>query len=437
LKRIPTAQVAWVAVSAAAHAQHQTSVLDEPVVSGTLPYVIEIAEVSLAPASLPNIHSVAAGVWEDQWILLAGRTNGLHGLTGNNAFDPAFENREVWVIDPVTKQSWHKNLESSPASGLNQDTVDSLSSVNTEFYQDDSTLFVVGGYGYQRSAGDHMTYGRLTAIDLPGLVAWVKASPGAETTQATDHIQQVIDNYFQVTGGGLERIGDEYQLVFGQNYEGRYRPNRNGIYTERVRRFRVDQAAGSLSVPAASKVQTAQNAAFRRRDLNIATMLEPGDIPGTVTEAVAALSGVFTTSNGVFTVPVIIREGGDVQMSDPLAPSTLQQAFQIYHCAKAGLYHSTTGEMHFLLFGGITVLEYDETAPGLATTTHPSPTNAVSSSTTPTAALNSIFSPLASRPSSRAARNSASGQMLNSSLHPMLRCFINGCSTSPRSPNPW
>ena len=221
-------------------AQHQSATLDEPNVGGQLPYSIEIREASLVPAEIPNVHSVAAATWEGQWVLLAGRTNGLHGLTGNNAFDPAYENREIWVIDPVAKQSWHKSLEDSPASGLGQDAVDSLSAVNTEFYQDDATLIVVGGYGYLHSAADHVTYARLSAIDLPGIIRWVKAPAGTETTLASDHIQQIADSYFQVTGGGLERIGDEFQLVFGQDYPGRYRPNFNGTYTRCVRRFKLE-----------------------------------------------------------------------------------------------------------------------------------------------------------------------------------------------------
>lgn len=328
-------------------------------VGGRLPYSLEIREASLEPAEIPNIHSVAAAIWEGQWVVLAGRTNGLHGLTGQNAFDPAYENREVWVIDPRGKQSWHKSLEDSSASGLGQDAVDALSAVNTEFYQDGATLLVVGGYGFQRSAANHVTYDRLSAIDLPGIVGWVKAPAGAEATRAADHIRQITDSYFQVTGGGLERIGDEFQLVFGQNYPGRYRPNFNGTYTRCVRRFKLEGSGDSLSVPAGSKLQSAQDDAFRRRDLNIAKLLEYGGAPGDPGEAVVALSGVFTPDGGAWTAPVIVRAGGDVQMAEPDAAETLQQGFQVYHCAKAGLFHRATGEMHFILFGGITILEYD------------------------------------------------------------------------------
>ena len=338
-------------------AQHQTATFDPPIVGGELPYTIEIREISLAPAIVPNIHSTAAADWNGQWVFLAGRTNGLHGMTGRNAFDPAFENREVWVIDPKSKQSWHKSLETSAASGLTQDQIDALSAVNTQFYQDSTHWFIVGGYGYKRSVADHKTYNTLTKIDLPGLVDWVKAPAGTETTLAADHIDQIQDSYFQVTGGGLERIGSEFQLVFGQNYDGRYRTNFNGTYTKQIRRFTVDLSNG-LSVPAVSKIATTQRDDFRRRDLNITTLLNRTAI-GTYQENVAALSGVFTPDDGAWTVPVVVEPGGQVTSSGALG---LEQGFQIYHCAKTGLYHRATGEMHVLLFGGITILEYDDSS---------------------------------------------------------------------------
>ncbi|MBK1828693.1 hypothetical protein [Haloferula rosea] len=357
--RLPPFTLALAVSVGTALGQHQTTALDEPHVGGTIPYTVDIQEISLAPAAQPSLHSVAAAEWNGEWVLLAGRTNGLHGMTGMNAFDPLYENREVWVINPATHQSWHKSLETSAASGLSQDQVDSLSCVNSQFHQDGETLVIVGGYGYKRSVADHRTYDTLSAIDLPGLVGWVKQAAGTETSLASDHIKQTADAYFQVTGGSLEKIGDEYQLVFGQNYNGRYRPNFNGVYTRQVRRFTMTlDASGQPVIPAGSKVPTGPADAYRRRDLNVVPIVERVG-PGLFEEKVVALSGVFTPDNGVWTVPVLIEAGGVVSMDDPLAPASLQQAFQIYHCAKASLFDRVTGESHILLFGGITVLERD------------------------------------------------------------------------------
>lgn len=339
-------------------AQHQTP-LDPPVTGGTLPYEIHLREVSLAPAPMPTLHSVAAGKWQGLWVLLAGRTAGLHGMTGNNAFDPQFENRSVWVIDPDSRQSWSKTLaEGNPASGLSADAVDSLSSVNSQFHQQGDTLVVVGGYGFKRSAADHKTYDTLTFVDLPGLVGWVKEPAGAETSRAADHIRQIRNAYFQVTGGSLERLHGEYQLVMGQNYDGRYRPQFNGVYTRQVRRFQVVEGPGGWTVPVESMLPTPPQDAYRRRDLNVSTIIEAGDRPGEYRERAVVHSGVFTPTNGVWTVPVVIAPGGVVTMDDPAAPDTLRQGFQVYHCAKVGMYHRATREMHVVTFGGITVLEH-------------------------------------------------------------------------------
>ena len=342
-----------------ATAIHQTE-LDAPLVGGTLPYSIEIRETSLAPAPMPTLHSVAAAKWDGQWILLAGRTAGLHGLTGQNAFDPQYENRSVWIIDPVNKQSWSKSLiETNPASGLTADVVDSLSSVNTQFHQTDDRLMVVGGYGFKRSVNDHKTYDTLTFIDLPGLMAWVKQPAGAETTQAAEHIRQIRNAYFQVTGGSLEKLHGEYQLIMGQNYDGRYRPFLNGIYTNQVRRFQVIEGPDGPTVPVESMLATPAQPEYRRRDLNVATVLEAGPQPGELLERAIVYSGVFTLDNGVWTVPVVVAPGGVVTMDDPATPGTLRQGFQIYHSAKVGLFHRATREMHMVMFGGITILERD------------------------------------------------------------------------------
>lgn len=339
-------------------AQHQTTTFTEPYLNGQIPYSVEIREASFAPAALPNIHSFTSGEWDGEWVILAGRTNGLHGMTGRNAFDPLYENREVWVINPSTQQSWSKSLETSAASGLNQDEVDSLSCTNTEFYQDGETLIVVGGYGYKRSEGDHVTYDRISAINLPGLISWVKAPAGTESSRAGDHIKQVIDPYFQVTGGALEKIGDEFQLIFGQNYQGRYRPNFNGIYTRQVRRFKTAFINGGFSVPSSSKLATTPSDDYRRRDLNVVTVLERNGL-NAFNEKSLILSGVFTTDNGVWTSPVLVSAGGNVVMSAPAAATTLKQGFQVYHSSKCTLFNRVSNESHTLIFGGLTVLELD------------------------------------------------------------------------------
>ena len=129
----------------------------------------------------------------------------------------------MWVIDPVSKETWSRSLKDT-SSGLSSSEIDSLSSTNTESYQDGNTLFVVGGYVYTNK--NFTTYNALTAIDLPALVDWVK---GTDQTLHANTILQVAGEessdssydggFFQVTGGGLEKQETAINL-FGQKFEG-------------------------------------------------------------------------------------------------------------------------------------------------------------------------------------------------------------------------
>lgn len=339
-------------------AQHQTAQLDNPANLLSTPYVLELRQVEWDNV-VPTLHSYAAAQHNGLWLLLAGRTSGLHGLTGRNAFDPAFENREVWVIDPVSRKTWSKSLESTAAGSLSTDLIDSLSCVNTQFIQTGEYLLVTGGYGYRRSIANHTTYATLTVIDVPAMIAWVQAVPGTKSSSAADHIQQIQDAFFKVTGGGLERIGDEYQLIFGQNYEGAYRPFLNGIYTQQVRRFKISSYQ-PLSVTAGSKLTTVPNPDFRRRDLNVQPLLERQQTaPFDLIEKAMVLGGVFTLEGGSWTLPVIIGADGEISQQTSDAEGTLHQSVQTYHCAKILLFHSISEEMHTVLLGGISLRYWD------------------------------------------------------------------------------
>jgi hypothetical protein len=47
-------------------------------------------------------------------------------------------------------------------------------------------------------------------------------------------------------------------------------------------------------------------------------------------------------------------------MADPALPGTFKQAMNNYHSAKLGMYSDQTERMHEILFGGITLFDYDE-----------------------------------------------------------------------------
>ena len=341
-------------------AANQTSTLTPVQMNPTVPYRIEVRPYSMGPATVPTLHSYAVGEYNGKWLLVAGRTNGLHGFNGaipNENFPAASQNREVWVMDFANRQTWHRPLDDA-SSGLTAAIVASLSSANTQFYQKGNSLYVTGGYGLDAS-NNYVTFDTLTAIDLPKLGDWVVNGAGA----AADAVRQFHDPNLKVTGGAMYEISGRTQLVFGQDYEGAYAPFINGVYTHEVRSFDIIDDGTTLSI--ANAVASVQDTAYRRRDLNVFPVLRPG--PGGPQPGLVALSGVFTATNGAWTVPVEIDASGNPSMDNPTDATTFKQGMNNYQSAKLGLYSQSRGEMHEILLGGISLQYLDQTT-GLVVT---------------------------------------------------------------------
>jgi hypothetical protein len=357
-RRIPTTTISQVVsifllCHGALLAANQTATLTPILLNTRLPYKITPEPYDFGTAELPTLHSFAAGKHEGKWVLLAGRTNGLHGFetTGPNGFLPESQNREVWVVDPVKRQSWHRSLEGA-AGGLTAAELNSLTPSNNQFYQRGEALYMTGGYGVQGILPDgtpiNGTFDRLSAIDLDGIVNWVMTGDGA----AKDHIRQLSNPAFRVTGGAMYEMGGRTHIVFGQDFSGNYNPNKNGTYTNQVRSFEIVDDGTTLSV--ANMTSSATDPNFRRRDLNVAPVIRSA-ADGQLDEGLVVLSGVFTPTFGAWTVPVEIDSAGHPTMNDPNDPGTFKQGFNGYHSAKVGLFSEASGEMHEVLFGGISV----------------------------------------------------------------------------------
>jgi hypothetical protein len=333
-----------------ASADNQTTDLS-PIQMGGLPYNIGVQAYDFGSADLPTLQSFAAGVYDGKWVLIAGRTNGLHGFTNSSAqnFPASAQNDDVWVIDPVTKQSWHRSLASD--STISAQTLAELTPANTEFSQLGDRLYMVGGYGVRGTGTGFTTQNALTAIDLPGMIDWVMTGNGT----ASSHIRQAHDPTFQVTGGDLYPLNGHMQLVFGQNFLGGYTPATEGAYTQQIRSFDIVDNGTTLSF--ANVASTTPSANYRRRDLNVFPTVSRTS--GTLTNGLVALSGVFTTTNGAWTVPVQIDSNGSPSMADPTLASTFKQGMNNYNSAKLGLFSESANQMHEVLFGGISLTDFD------------------------------------------------------------------------------
>lgn len=292
----------------------------------------------LAIPELGGLQAYAFGQHEGKWLIIGGRLDGLHRRQPFATFDIAGHNNQLLVIDPVAKQKW-----SAPLSSLSVGMQEQLSSTNMQFIQEGDFLYLLGGYGYSATAGDHVTYNQLTAVDVPSTIsAIIDGAPFAS------FFRQISDGQFDVTGGHLVRIYNTYYLVGGQRFEGRYNPmgptHGPGFvqeYTDQVRKFRINDDGTTLTVTHLPSLTDSEQ--LHRRDYNVSPQIMPNG-----QEGATAFSGVFQK-----TVDLPYLNCVNIDSSGYSVNNAFSQYYNHYHCAFLPLYSASANEMHTVFFGGI------------------------------------------------------------------------------------
>src|SRR5258708_464782 len=111
-----------------------------------VPYSLGLAAFTID--GLPGIHSAVYAGDEHQLVILAGRTNGMHGFPSirSTSSAPSFpadtRNHNVYLVDLANK----KLLGSAPVDGLPQKIANQLTSSNAQFALSNGWLYIVGGY---------------------------------------------------------------------------------------------------------------------------------------------------------------------------------------------------------------------------------------------------------------------------------------------------
>jgi hypothetical protein len=299
----------------------------------TGPFSVLLQPVSVP--GLPGLHSYVWGKQDGKWLIVGGRKDGLHRRQPTSSFAVADNNDRLYVVDPVTLQQWSAPLTSLPVALQEQ-----LSSTNMEFHQKDNTLYCLGGYGYSATAGDHITYSNIVAIDLSGTIdAVINGTPFAS------FFRYQTDAEFAVTGGHLEQIYDTYYLVGGNKFDGRYNPmggpSYTQVYTNQIRRFTIADDGVTMTINHLAGFTDAAN--LHRRDYNAVPQIMPDG-----KEGITAFSGVFqATADVPFLNCVNIDSAG-------YAPdAAFSQYYNHYHCASLPVYSASANEMHNVFFGGI------------------------------------------------------------------------------------
>ncbi len=115
------------------------------------PFSIQLQPVNLSQA--PAVQSFAHAEWQGKWLLLGGRTDGLHRRQPFATFAADGNNTRLYVVDITSGQVWQRSLTELP-TGLREQ----LQSSNMEHYQHLDKLYLIGGYAYSASVDDQITF---------------------------------------------------------------------------------------------------------------------------------------------------------------------------------------------------------------------------------------------------------------------------------------
>lgn len=304
-------------------------------------------QVQLNPINIPNfpgIHSYAFAQHNGKWLIIGGRIDGIHARQPFNSFPVTSNNTNIFVVDIATNQFWLASVNSLTTALKEQ-----LQATNFNFYQDDTTLYLIGGYAFSATANDHITFNKMTSVDVPNLINAVIAGDSI-----ANNFKQMTDENLAVNGGQLGKIGNTFYLVGGHRFDGRYNPMNNPTfvqtYTNEIKKFTIDNSGTQLSISNYEVITDAVH--LHRRDYNLMPQVFPnGELGYTIS------SGVFQINVDLpFLYPVDIKASGHVPQT------TFNQYLSNYHSAHSSLYDATTNRMHNLFFGGLSQYHYNGTA---------------------------------------------------------------------------
>ncbi|MBP9084849.1 MAG: hypothetical protein KBG15_01980 [Kofleriaceae bacterium] len=305
---------------------------------------VTVQEVPVA--NLPALHSYVLGEANGKWLVIGGRKDGLHKRRPFEAFLAADNNSTIYVIDVAAATVWSASLTTLAPSLAEQ-----LQSTNMQSHQRGDQLYIVGGYGYSATAGDHVTHGFVTAVNVPATIAAIIAN-----APVAPHIRQLADERLAVTGGYLGELDGTFYLAGGQRFMGRYNPmgpsHGPGFvqeYTNEIRRFQIVDDGTTLAI--ADYAAWHDDANLHRRDYNMVPQVFPDGSRG-----FTMFSGVFQYDQNVPWLNTV-----DIRASGHQVVPVFQQLLSQYHSAHVPLYDATRNEMHTLFFGGMAQYFYDGT----------------------------------------------------------------------------
>lgn len=305
-----------------------------------LPFAVEVEEVK--NIALPGIHSGAFAKYDNWWILIGGRINGLHGFFAATAFPEDQANSTIWLLNPITGES-----KSYPVSSLTVPYKSQLTSTNPQYVQHGKYLYITGGYGKEVQSNKFVTFPVLSAIDLSVLVNKVVSNQNP-----SEAITQLVDENMRVCGGEMERLGDYYYLIGGHNFSGLYTEDRlptfTQVYSNEMKKFRILHTGNLVSIDAIEI--TRDETHLHRRDFNMGPIIHSGGKQG-----LGIYGGVFKPEADVpYTYPMYIIDNTGIK-----ADTRFEQSFSQYTCPVIPLYNAVDGSMYTIFFAGLSAYFVD------------------------------------------------------------------------------
>tara|TARA_R110000787_G_scaffold200643_4_gene311615 strand:+ start:170 stop:1732 length:1563 start_codon:yes stop_codon:yes gene_type:complete len=372
--------------------------LDKPKTEG-FPYELEINSTELINA--PALQSFAHGVYGDNWLLFAGRTNskgtadgGLHKIVGPNnyastSFLPPSFNERIYVYnvstDAVAKSITIVELQkivkdSFPTySKILEQNLSVFRNTNSQVKQLGNFLYLVGGYGpadLSKPSGTYNTYDHVAKIHIPSLVSLVKgdfASVDKDNLFAFGKASQL-----SATGGELQAIGSALSptlyLVGGHCFGGNC-SNNGQKYLDAAYPFTlkpyvptkdkdslhfltvsVSNPISDVSDPTANEAD--EISTMRRRDGPILPTLSKSPVTTAgIEQGFAFFAGVFKPgsdlqawNDAVYFHPGFANSEGKLFTEDT---AYNQNNYNVYSCPNFVVYDSNSEVIHSFLMGGI------------------------------------------------------------------------------------
>lgn len=319
----------------------------------------------------PDLQSfvLAQGTDANKWLLLGGRTNGMHGFGKDNYEEKSFPIRNF--NDTI----WAYNYQEDKRYGFPVNKIDEPGSLlfkatNLQHFQDDNYLYLTGGYGENEAISDdnllekYDTYAYIARIDVNGIISDIIAQASAE--KVNSNIIYGFDEYARATGGELYKIDDHFYLAGGHVYKGMFSVKKNNTitptsqnYLNGVHRFKLSEVENKLILSDYSKITDGfadDSTQFRRRDLPVTPSVY-FDKNGKWEEGIAMYAGVFSSpenkvrnidSNGAWKWPIYIYKDGSY-----LIDSNFEQFSNIYSAPSFVAVDKNLRSIYTTIIGGI------------------------------------------------------------------------------------